>query len=57
MTLVIGYFIRKVRAVQAFDATWEPGTSTEGHEVDLSIIPKDHYNGDIGKKDVSKDVK
>ncbi|MFA7688215.1 MAG: RHS repeat-associated core domain-containing protein [Moheibacter sp.] len=45
------------KVVGAYDATWEPGTSTKGHEVDLSTIPESHYNGEFGEKDLSKNLK
>jgi hypothetical protein len=54
-----GYWIlyQNGKAVEAYDATWKPGESTEGHKVDLKNVPSSHYEGDIEKKDYSKDKK
>jgi hypothetical protein len=47
-----GYWIvyQKGVAVEAYDATWQPGGSTEGHRVDLKIIPESHYKGSTDSK-------
>lgn len=52
-----GYWIiyQGGKAVAAYDSTWEPGTSTKGHEVDLKSIPESHYNGSIGEKNYDKE--
>ncbi|MBO7465548.1 MAG: hypothetical protein J6T56_06850, partial [Bacteroidales bacterium] len=52
-----GYWLvyQKGKVVSAYDATWVPGESTEGHQVDISKIPKDHLNGVlIGEKEMGK---
>jgi hypothetical protein len=51
-----GYWIvyQKGIAVSAYDATWEPGSPTAGHEVKLSDVPSSHYNGVIGIKETKK---
>ena len=53
-----GYWLvyQKGKVVSAYDATWIPGESTEGHQVDISKIPQDHLNGvSIGKKEKWKE--
>ena len=51
-----GYWLvyQKGKVVEAYDATWVPGTSTKGHKVDLKAIPKDHYNGATANKEFNK---
>jgi len=52
-----GYWLvyQKGKVVEAYDATWVPGTSTKGHKVDLKDIPANHYNGETAPKEFNKD--
>jgi hypothetical protein len=52
-----GYWIvyQKGKAVEAYDATWVPGTSTDGHKVDLKDIPASHFSGETATKEFNKE--
>ena len=52
-----GYWIvfQNGKAVEAYDSSWIPGTSSNGHKINLKEIPKGHIDGiDIGEKEYKK---
>jgi RHS repeat-associated protein len=48
-----GYWLvyQKGKVVEAYDSNWKPGSSTQGHKVDLKDISSIHYNGKTGRKE------
>jgi RHS repeat-associated protein len=48
-----GYWLvyQNGKVVEAYDANWQPGSSTKEHKVDLNNIPESHYNGETSNKE------